>query len=269
MKKRPCFGPGMMFVAVALVLFVLGPLAEILIYPVLSFSPVLSYAILFLPYVLAFLTIYAAGERGDLYLTGKDGRKFSHKRFLLFFSLSFLFLALSSLFEKVAVNEVPLKRKLLSLLFSLLFIPMQTGVEEYLFRVLPVKMIPSWPEKKPNAFFVSVASGLLFMVPHILNPEARGSGGGWALLHYFLWGFLASLSALVSGGFEIPFALHAANNLFVAVAVNYPGSALSSFSFFMAKERTTGALEIIGVLLHFALAFAVFYIIGRRECHEK
>ncbi|MGN1163423.1 MAG: lysostaphin resistance A-like protein [Candidatus Ornithospirochaeta sp.] len=267
MKNRPSIGPGAMFIVIAAVLFLVGPTVEALVYPYVVSSPTLSYAVLFIPYILASLPILALGGIGAL--EGKDGKSFSIKKALFFLFLSLLFLAFSSLLDKPAPSGHPKRLIILSLVVTVLFIPIQTGVEEYLFRVLPIRMVPSWPEKKMSMLLISAASGLLFTVPHMLNPEATGDGGGWALLHYFLWGLLASLSALVSGGFEIPFALHAANNLFIGAVMNYPGSALPSFPLFIATETGRGVKEIIVTALHFAFVLAAFYIKERKKRHAE
>ena len=261
--------PTAMFLSVSAVLFLLGPLVYAGVAPFVPPSPIISYALLFIPYVLSLFAIIALGEGRKKAAEGRDGKDFSPKRAIALFLVSLSFLTVASLLDKPERNEGELTLKLLSLLVTFLFIPIQTGVEEYLFRVLPLKMAPSWPRTKKSAILISIISGLLFLLPHTLNPEALGEGGGWALAHYFTWGFLAALSAVASGGFEIPFAMHAANNFFVGAIVNYPGSVLPSFPFFMATRTKRGMTEIIVTVIHFAFVFMAFYILERRKRNAK
>lgn len=253
------------FLVVALVLFVLGPIVSLPFF-LLSSSPLLSYCFIFIPYILAFLSIgVLSGWRIKEESTGVEGREFSSSKFIFLSAVSLIFLTLVTLPESPREYEASLGLKLSSLLISLLFIPIQTGVEEYLFRVLPLRVGERWIKERKGIVPLSILSGALFTIPHLLNSEVWAEGGLWAILHYFLWGTLAMAISIVSGGFEASYAMHLSNNLFAAVAVGYVNSSLSSVPFFIVDEETSSPKAILSFIILFVLTGFLSYIWDRRE----
>ena len=76
---------------------------------------------------------------------------------------------------------------------------------------------------------------------HLANPEAlEGAENGklWLTMSgYFVFGFAACLLVWMDGGLESAIGLHAANNTFAAIFLNYEGSVLPTPSLFMTTPN--------------------------------
>ena len=85
-----------------------------------------------------------------------------------------------------------------------------------------------------NIWVLSTISGLLFGLPHLLNPEATVN---YPLLgfYYFAFGFCLAFITLRDGKLELALGAHAANNLFSVIIANYTITALPSPSLFTIK----------------------------------
>jgi hypothetical protein len=114
------------------------------------------------------------------------------------------------------------------LFFALIFIPIQTSAEELFFRGYVLQGIGlHWK----NIWVLSIISGVLFGLPHLLNPEASVN---YPLLgfYYFAFGFCLAFITLRDGKLELALGAHAANNLFSVIIANYTITALPSPSLF-------------------------------------
>jgi membrane protease YdiL (CAAX protease family) len=114
------------------------------------------------------------------------------------------------------------------LFLALIFIPIQTSAEELFFRGYVLQEIGlHWK----NIWVLSTISGLLFGLPHLLNPEASVN---YPLLglYYFTFGFCLAFITLRDGKLELALGAHAANNLFSVIIANYTITALPSPSLF-------------------------------------
>jgi len=117
------------------------------------------------------------------------------------------------------------------LFLALIFIPIQTSAEELFFRGYILQEIGlHWK----NIWVLSIISGLLFGLPHLLNPEASVN---YPLLgfYYFAFGFCLAVITLRDGRLELALGAHAANNLFSVIIANYTITALPSPSLFTIK----------------------------------
>jgi CAAX protease family protein len=83
---------------------------------------------------------------------------------------------------------------------------------------------------------VAVASSVVFMAPHLLNPEVHEHGVLIMAANYFAIGMLLATITLRDGRLELAIGLHAVNNVFLALVANYEGSALTTESIFTARE---------------------------------
>ena len=265
MKNNNLIECGVSFIVALFSYLIIGPIIYALIYPYIN-GTLLSYASLFIPslFTLFVLVILKRKRLIDDFRASRD-RGFS-------LPLFFIFLSVFSLLEGAKVNPAPLLEKILSLFISLLFIPIQITIEEYIFRILPYKAVEEERMgEKRVCVLLSLISGLLFTLPHLFNKEVWAEGGYWAVIHYFLWGSLVMAGAIITKGFEFPLAMHLSNNLVVSIVANYKGSSLSSTSFFILENETSSPKAIMTFLLLFALEFIFFYTLKRRrhsECQE-
>lgn len=143
------------------------------------------------------------------------------------------------------------------LLVALIVTPIQTTVEELFFRGYIMQWI-GLKVKKP--LLPILCSSFVFMLPHLLNPEVAK---GFFLLatSYFALGLFLAIITVKDNTLELAIGIHAANNLFAALLVNYTNSALPSESIFV------GELNPVFSLLSLIFIVIAFYMVffGRRK----
>lgn len=172
------------------------------------------------------------------------------------FAVFFALVALASLIEYLVnpeIYELSLSwpRFLPFLFVMLLLIPIQTSAEELLFRGY---LLQGLGHVSKNFVLLGVINGILFMLPHLTNPEVQ-SGPVLLALYYFGFGFFLSYITLKDNKMELALGAHAANNLFAGIFVNYTDSVLQTESVFLVTELNPafglGALVVGAVLFYF------------------
>ncbi len=101
------------------------------------------------------------------------------------------------------------------LLISLLLIPIQTSLEELLFRGYLMQGIGILAK---NRWLPLIITSVLFGVMHILNPEVTKLGSG-IMVFYIGTGFLFGIITLMDEGTELVLGIHAINNIVAATLV--------------------------------------------------
>ena len=176
-----------------------------------------------------------------------------------------VFMAADSLLsvQTISPGSASTAEKLIFIIPVLLITPVQALAEEILFRALPLRIAYGnrRPEKILEGLPIILMTGILFTLPHMRNPEVAASSSLLPLLYYFLWGSLAMFLALAADGFEAPSAMHMANNIFIAIAVNYEASPLPTASFFISGSVPSTLRSIAGSVI----IFAVIYIFSLRR----
>ena len=145
-------------------------------------------------------------------------------------------------------------------LLALVLTPIQTTAEEVFFRgylVQGASLISS------NFVFLAVASGVLFMLPHLANPGLDSGFLLVALYHFGFGAFLAWIS-LKDGTLELAIGAHAANNLFGAIVLGFEGSALNTPSLFLT-DRFVPVYSLIQFLVTAALFYVVVFRLFKRR----
>lgn len=228
-------------------------------------TPLGSFILLFAPYILFFLSLYLSSKfilkNSLISLLGKGGVR---KKETLIFSLIYLIaLSLISLidYKSITLNPAPLLSRVIFILPSLILIPMATLSEEIFFRALIVNTFTEKGKTLKN-LFVLLFSALLFTIPHLINPEATNI---YAVLYYFLWGFLSSLLGFIFSGYDITWGIHTINNLYVALVVNSPVSALPTEALFINKGNSTSIKELINLIIVFSLLFLTGFILKKKD----
>lgn len=87
-----------------------------------------------------------------------------------------------------------------------LCVPFQAAAEEYVFRGLLLQVIGSWTRR---AWIPVLATSLIFAAGHVYDL--------WGLLSVFLFGVVAAVMTIRTGGLEAAIGLHVANNLVLMV----------------------------------------------------
>jgi CAAX protease family protein len=145
------------------------------------------------------------------------------------FGVWFVLAALMSLVEAVThpgryVWSMDLVRLIPFALLALVFIPCQIGAEELFFRGY---LLQGFGLRVRNIWILSALSGLLFGLPHLLNPEASANYLLFGF-YYFAFGFSLAYISLRDGRLELALGAHAANNLFSVIFANYTITVLPS-----------------------------------------
>jgi membrane protease YdiL (CAAX protease family) len=142
---------------------------------------------------------------------------------------------------------------------AIIFIPIQTSAEELFFRSY---ILQGFGLRLRNIWILSFISGFLFMIPHLLNPEAQLN---YPLMgfYFFLIGAVLAYLTLKDGRLELALGLHAANNLFSALFANYTVTVMPSPSLFTIQTLDTGysvLAAVIGLLIFILVFFRPSWI---------
>lgn len=154
------------------------------------------------------------------------------KGFGLWFLISALILTVGYLLipEGLQWNFQP-KNFIILVFVSLVFIPLQTGFEEVLFRGY---LLQAFQLLIKNKWVAVVITGVLFGLLHIANPEVVEFGFGLAMSQYIFFGIIFGFITVMDNGLELAWGAHAANNLFLSLFVTHEASALQTPAMFRA-----------------------------------
>ena len=159
----------------------------------------------------------------------------------------------------VSVNDASLQDRIIFILPVLLLTPLQTVSEEIFFRALPARIVyrDKLPETALKALPYAVICGFLFLLPHLWNPEIQNSQQMLLpMLYYFLWGAMAAFLSVATGGFEASIAMHTANNLYIALVANYPGSAMPTEALLIDSAADSAGSAAIAAVVVFIIIYS-------------
>lgn len=144
-----------------------------------------------------------------------------------------------------------LQRWLPFALAALLLTPLQCLAEELAFRgYLMQALARMW--RQPA--FVAVAGSAVFTVPHLYNPEIAAYGLWLMAANYFAMALFLATITLRDGRLELAIGVHTANNLLLALGINYAESVFSTPSLFTAVT-----LDPVYSLVTLLLGAAIFH----------
>ena len=135
---------------------------------------------------------------------------------------------------------------------ALLLTPLQCLAEEVMFRGYLLQALARL-SRRPA--FLAVSSSILFMLPHLLNPEVEAYGAWIMAANYFAMALFLATITLRDGRLELAIGAHTSNNLLLALGVNYADSVFETPSLF-----TANTLDPVYSLLTLLLGAAVFHI---------
>ena len=144
---------------------------------------------------------------------------------------------------------------LILLLIVVIFIPIQTSFEEYLFRGYLMQGIGLMAK---NRWLPLCLTSILFGVMHISNPEVEKMGL-LILVYYIGTGFFLGIITLMDDGMELALGFHAANNLVGALLVTSSYSALQTNAILTdISEPSAGFDIILPVFIVFPILLFIF-----------
>lgn len=187
--------------------------------------------------------------------------KINVKPILYGFSFFFLLLVVSDFIlgglnsSNIQFNANNISQWLYFLPVILLLIPLQTTSEELTYRGYWMQGTGLLTR---NFFILGLINGVLFLLPHIVNPEIT-TGGILAMVYYVVVGFSLAFITLKSGTLELAIGMHAANNIYESAIIHPQASILQTPSLF-----TQAAIDPIYELITIIVIMIVFYIVTFR-----
>ncbi len=145
--------------------------------------------------------------------------------------------------------------------FVLILTPIQTSAEELLFRGYWLQGVG---RRTKNVIVLCLVNGILFALPHMLNPEVTANPGS-ALLFFFIYAITGAAFALFTlrdNGLELALGAHAANNLF-GLVINYQDSALTIPSLITTPTLDAPFGLVALIVICIAFYFIVFRVLDR------
>ena len=139
-------------------------------------------------------------------------------------------------------------------LLEIILTPIQTTSEELFFRGY---LVQAGSLISRNAIFLSLMSGILFTLPHLANPEVA-AGKLLVTLNYFVLGVFLAWISLKDGTLELALGVHAGNNLFVALGITFPDSALPTPAIFYTTHFDPAFALVVQVVACVLFDLVVF-----------
>ncbi|MEO8234113.1 MAG: CPBP family intramembrane glutamic endopeptidase [Flavobacterium sp.] len=179
-----------------------------------------------------FLLVYFLHQRSILSLT-TSRKKIDYRRILFSFGL-IIFISLVGFAISYSIDNSNIKWNFNPINFSILFIlsmillPFQIGLEEYLFRGFLMQQIGIVVK---NRWFPLVITSVLFGLFHSANPEVAEMGFG-VMVFYIGTGLLLGIMTLMDEGLELSLGFHLGNNLIAATLITSDFSALQTDAVF-------------------------------------
>ena len=151
-----------------------------------------------------------------------------------------------------------LKEFLILLIIAVCLIPIQTSVEEIVFRGYLMQGFGHWFNSRFMALFMSCS---VFGILHIANPEVAQLGYGFIFV-YFIGSFILGITVLMDDGLELVLGFHAANNIFIALLLTSDWTVLQTES--VLKDISDPTFGIYDILTGLILYPSVIYIFAKK-----
>jgi membrane protease YdiL (CAAX protease family) len=144
---------------------------------------------------------------------------------------------------------------LILVVISLLFLPIQTTMEEVLFRGYLMQGFGTWFK---NGFLALILTSVIFGLLHGANPEVEKLG--WITMVYYIGtGLVLGIFTIMDEGTELSLGFHAANNIMAAVLVTNNWAAFQTDALFIDVAEPKIDIEFfLPVLVFYPLIIIVF-----------
>jgi len=135
-------------------------------------------------------------------------------------------------------------------IIAVLFIPIQTSLEEFIFRGY---LMQGFSGLFKNSWAPLLMTSLIFGCLHLFNPEVEKLGYG-ILVYYIGTGLFLGIMTIMDDGIELALGFHAANNLTTALLVTSSWTAFQTESVLIdISEPSLGPELILSLLLFYPL----------------
>ena len=167
---------------------------------------------------------------------------------------AFVFLEYSLNPENYVFN-FKVKEFLILAVIAILFIPIQTSVEEIVFRGYLMQGFGHWLNSRFMALFLT---STVFGSLHLANPEITALGYEFVIL-YITVGFVLGIMTLMDDGLELALGFHAANNLIAALLLTADWTVFQTESILIdISEPSLGIIDWISPFIVFPILLALF-----------
>ncbi len=151
---------------------------------------------------------------------------------------------------------VDVSRFLMFLPVALVLVPLQSAYEELAIRGQMMQGLIRLGPRKP--YLPLLLTSMVFALLHGMNKEVQEYGFGLMMAHYFTFGLVLGIFALLDEGLEISIGIHAGNNIFSLCLVSYPGSSLQTPAL-MQQNSMTESTDFIVMLGFVLLTYAIYF----------
>jgi membrane protease YdiL (CAAX protease family) len=215
------------------------------------------------PFVVGIITVWLLvgnmhKRTFSMTVNGSENIRWGHifAGFLFWFSLMLVFFGISYIADPGNyVMQFDGAKFVTLFIITVLFIPLQTTFEEFVFRGYLAQGIAAWTK---NRWLVICIPALLFGLSHYQNTEVSEHGFLAAMPQYIIFGLFFGLIAVLDDGIELPLGMHAANNIFVCLFVTNDASSLHTPAIF--KQATVyPVLDTVSLLIAVSLTTLFFY----------
>jgi uncharacterized protein len=167
------------------------------------------------------------------------------------------------LYPSIYTFSLNIKRFLLFLPAVVVLTPIQTAAEELLFRGYILQGLALWTHKR---LVLVLISGLLFMIPHLGNPELS-AGFFPVALYYFASGCFLCFITLKTNGLEASIGAHCSGVFFSTAVANYSNSVFETESIFFSTDLN--AFYARGSFSVMAIIYCLIMFRGGKEEGEE
>ena len=152
------------------------------------------------------------------------------------------------------INFKPVPFAILFVIATLL-IPVQTSLEEYVFRGY---LMQGFAILAKNKWFPLIMTSVIFGLLHLANPEVEKLG--YIIMVYYIGtGLFLGILTLMDDGMELSLGFHAANNLIGALLITADWSAFQTHSILKDVSKPTAGFDVIlPIVIIFPLLLFIF-----------
>tara|TARA_B110000116_G_C16790649_1_gene563550 strand:- start:1008 stop:1481 length:474 start_codon:yes stop_codon:yes gene_type:complete len=141
------------------------------------------------------------------------------------------------------------------LIISIIFIPFQSALEEYIFRGY---LMQGFSKMFNNRWMPLILTSFIFGSLHYFNPEVDKLGPG-LIIYYIGTGFFFGIITLMDEGIELSIGLHVANNLMTAILVTAEWTSFQTESIFKdVSEPSLGVELVVFLFIVYPLTMYIF-----------
>jgi len=184
---------------------------------------------------------------------------FDWRRVFVSFGMIILFLVLTTCIE-IQYNDsyqwnFDASKFYLLLIIAVLLIPIQTTIEELVFRGYLMQGLKLRTGSNKHAV---ILSGIMFGLMHFGNPEIEAIGNH-VIIYYVVTGIFLGSLALFDNGLELSIGYHAANNVFMALIISNDWQVFQTNALYLnTSEPGLGWMELLLSLSIFPVLFLIY-----------